>query len=93
MPDLKLQAGMCTDSGESSTPAPPVEIYDANRCHVGFKHTVSHHEDGISAVAEEKCSVEEGNKLHTSYSRWSEESRLPPEWEGWPGPHMNSVLG
>lgn len=27
MPDLKLQAGMCTDLGESSAPASPVEIY------------------------------------------------------------------
>lgn len=29
MPDLKPQAGTCTGLGESSAPAPPVEIYSA----------------------------------------------------------------
>lgn len=59
-----------------------------------FNHTVSHQdkktscEDGISAAAREKYSVEYENKLYAAYSWRSEMSK----WEGWLGPHMNFAL-
>lgn len=91
MPDLKPQAGTCTGLVEGSAPAPPVGIYSAETDSTWILTTVSHQdkktscEDGISAEAREKRSVEYENKLYASYSWWSETSK----WESWLGPHMN----
>lgn len=67
-------------------------------CHMDFNHAVSHHdkmrlcEDEISAVAREKCGVWK-QAVRFWFLLVREEQRLPPEWEGWLGPHMNFVLG
>lgn len=81
MPDLKPRAGTCTGLGESSAPAPHVEIYSAEtdavqiltiQCPIATK--LHHIRDKFSAAERAKCGECE-NKVYPSYSCWSEKSR------------------